>query len=154
MFSCDREDLIILLVRHLILVAYAFRRIRKTDYWFFVLTFIFTFTLLISLCLLCCTITWILFDPLYEEIVTNTSDLKLYIVSHFFLELVLPLSIFIGVMLTLLHDWNWIPISSLDRTRGKSLEEVKRKFLEWFIYFSCFCVRFIYLIVINRIFLK
>ncbi len=67
-----------------------------------------------------------LFDPLYEEIVTNTSDLMVYMVRHFFIELVLPLSIFVAVMLTLFVDWSWIPISSIDRERGQSLEEVKK----------------------------
>tara|TARA_E500000331_G_C16675306_1_gene463030 strand:- start:183 stop:398 length:216 start_codon:yes stop_codon:yes gene_type:complete len=67
-----------------------------------------------------------LFDPLYEEIVTSTSDLMLYMVRHFFIELVIPLSIFMAVMLTLFMDWSWIPISSIERERGNSLEEVKK----------------------------
>ena len=71
-----------------------------------------------------------MFDPLYEELVTNTSDLMFYMGRHFFIELVLPLSIFVAVMLTLFVDWKWIPISSIDRERGLSLEEVKNNLLE------------------------
>jgi hypothetical protein len=71
-----------------------------------------------------------LFDPLYEEIVTNTSDLMVYMVRHLFIELVLPLSIFLSVMLTLFIDWSWIPISSIERDRGNSLEEVKKQLFE------------------------
>ena len=71
-----------------------------------------------------------LFDPLYEEIVTNTSDLMVYMVRHLFIELVLPLSIFLSVMLTLFIDWSWIPISSIERDRGNSLEEVKKHLFE------------------------
>tara|TARA_B100000475_G_C14734192_1_gene203230 strand:+ start:293 stop:508 length:216 start_codon:yes stop_codon:yes gene_type:complete len=71
-----------------------------------------------------------LFDPLYEEIVTNTSDLMVYMVRHLFIELVLPLSIFLSVMLTLFIDWSWIPISSIERDRGNSLEEVKNHLFE------------------------
>ena len=71
-----------------------------------------------------------MFDPLYEEIVTNTSDLMVYMVRHLFIELVLPLSIFLSVMLTLFIDWSWIPISSIERDRGKSLEEVKKHLFE------------------------
>ena len=71
-----------------------------------------------------------MFDPLYEEIVTNTSDLMVYMVRHLFMELVLPLSIFLSVMLTLFIDWSWIPISSVDRDRGNSLEEVKKHLFE------------------------
>ena len=65
-------------------------------------------------------------DPLYEEIVTNTSDLMVYMVRHFFIELVLPLSIFVAVMLILFVDWSWIPISCIEREKGPSLEEVKK----------------------------
>ena len=71
-----------------------------------------------------------MFDPLYEEIVTNTSDLMVYMVRHLFIELVLPLCIFLSVMLTLFIDWSWIPISSIDRDRGNSLEEVKKHLFE------------------------
>ena len=71
-----------------------------------------------------------LFDPLYEEIVTNTSDLMVFVVRHVFIELVLPLSIFVAVMLTLFLDWSWIPISSIEREGGNSLEEVKKRILE------------------------
>ncbi|WP_269610426.1 hypothetical protein [Prochlorococcus marinus] len=71
-----------------------------------------------------------MFDPLYEEIVTNTSDLMVYMVRHVFIELILPLSIFIAVMLILFVDWNWIPISSIERVRGHNLEEVKKHILE------------------------
>ena len=71
-----------------------------------------------------------MFDPLYEEIVTNNSELILYMVRHFFLELVLPLSIFVGVMLTLFVDWSWITISSIERERGSSLEEIKKHLRE------------------------
>ena len=69
-------------------------------------------------------------DPLYEEIVTNSSGLMVYMVRHFYIELVFPLSIFIAVMLTLSVDWSWIPVSSIDRERGHSLEEVKKRLLE------------------------
>ena len=71
-----------------------------------------------------------MFDPLYEEIVTNSSDLMVYVVRHFFTELVLPLAIFVAVMLTLYVDWSWIPISSIERERGLSLEKVKKHLYE------------------------
>ena len=71
-----------------------------------------------------------MFDPLYEEIVTNTAELIFYMVKHVFFELVLPLSIFVGVMLTVFVDWSWIPISSIERERGPSLEQVKKDILE------------------------
>ena len=71
-----------------------------------------------------------LFDPLYEEIVTNSSDLMVYMVQHVFIELVLPLSIFVAVMLTLFIDWSWIPLSSFEQGRGHSLEEFKKHLLE------------------------
>ena len=83
-----------------------------------------------SLSLVHCTYLLFLFDPLYEEIVTNTSDLMLYMVRHVFIELVLPLSIFVAVMLTLLVDWSWIPLSSIDREGAHSLEEVKKHLLQ------------------------
>ena len=51
-------------------------------------------------------------------------------VRHVFIELVLPLSIFVAVMLTMFVDWSWIPISIIERKRGHSLEEVKRDILE------------------------
>ena len=69
-------------------------------------------------------------DPLYDEIVTNTTELMVYLSRHFFIELVLPLSIFISLMLIFLVDWNWIPISQVDRLRGISLEELKRSLLD------------------------
>ena len=71
-----------------------------------------------------------MFDPLYEEIVTNTSDLMVYMVRHVFLELILPLSIFVAVMLTLLVDWSWIPVSTIERKRANSLEEFKKHLFE------------------------
>ena len=71
-----------------------------------------------------------MFDPLYEEIVTNTSDLMVYMVRHVFLELVLPLSIFVAVMLTLFVNWSLIPISSIERERGLSLEKVQKHLYE------------------------
>ena len=71
-----------------------------------------------------------MFDPLYEEIVTNTTDLKVYIAFHILVELILPLSIFFAVMITLFVDWRWIPISSNERERGYSLEEVKKHLFE------------------------
>ena len=71
-----------------------------------------------------------MFDPLYEEIVTDTSDLMVYMVRHVFIELVLPLSIFVAVMLTLFVDWSWIPISKIERERGHSLKGVKKRLLE------------------------
>ena len=57
----------------------------------------------------------LLFDPLYEEIVTNSSDLMVYLTRHVLIELVLPLSIFVAVNLTLYLNWGWIPISSIER---------------------------------------
>ena len=71
-----------------------------------------------------------MFDPLYEEIVTTTSDLMVYVVRHIFVELVFPMSFFLGVMLTLYVDWSWIPISSIERERGLSLEKVKKHLYE------------------------
>ena len=71
-----------------------------------------------------------MFDPLYNEIVANTSDLMVYLIRHFFIELVLPLSIFVAAMLTLFVNWSWIPISSIERERGLSLEKVKKKLYE------------------------
>ena len=71
-----------------------------------------------------------MFDPLYNEIVTNTSDLMVYLIRHFFIELVLPLSIFAAVMLTLFVNWSWIPITSIERERGLSLEKVKKHLYE------------------------
>ena len=71
-----------------------------------------------------------MFDPLYDEIVTSISDLMVYLVRHFFIELVLPLSIFVAVMLILFVNWSWIPLSSIERERGLSLEEVKKHLLE------------------------
>ena len=72
----------------------------------------------------------ILFDPVYEEVVTNTSELMFYMLRHIFFELLLPLSIFIAVMLTLFVDWSWIPISSNDKERVISLEELKKQLFE------------------------
>ena len=71
-----------------------------------------------------------MFDPLYEEIVTSSSDLIDFVVRHVFFELFLPLSIFLSVMLTLFVDWSWIPISNVDRKRGISLEKLKKQLLE------------------------
>ena len=71
-----------------------------------------------------------LFDPLYEEIVTISPELMVYLAHHFFIELVLPLSVFIAVMLTMFVDWSWIPISSIERERGHRIEEVKKHLLE------------------------
>ena len=72
----------------------------------------------------------ILFDPLYEEYLNNTSELLVYLTNHIFFELVVPLSIFTAVMLTLLVDWSWIPLSSIERHSGNSLEEFKNKLFE------------------------
>ena len=71
-----------------------------------------------------------MFDPLYKEIIPNTSELTVYFVRHIFIELVFPLFFFIAVMLTLLVDWSWIPISTNERERGNSLEEVKKKLFQ------------------------
>ena len=71
-----------------------------------------------------------LFDPLYEENITNTLDLMFYIERHMFIEIILPLSIFVAVMLTFFMDWSWIPVSSIDRARGRSLEEIKKRLFE------------------------
>ena len=54
----------------------------------------------------------------------------MYVVRHVFIELILPLSIFIAAMLTLYVDWSWIPISSIERKRVHSLEEIKKHILE------------------------
>ena len=74
--------------------------------------------------------TRFLFDHLYKEIVTNSSELMVYFSRHIFIELIFPLSIFISVMLTFLVDWSWLPISSIERERGHSLEEVKKHLLD------------------------
>ncbi len=71
-----------------------------------------------------------LIDPLYEEIVTNSSDLMAYMYRHVFIELILPLSIFVVVMLTLLVDLTCIPVSSIERKRANSLEEFKKHLFE------------------------
>jgi len=71
-----------------------------------------------------------LFDPLYEEIVTISPELMVYLAHHFFIELVLPLSIFVSVMLTMFVDWSWIPISSIDRKRFPSLKEHIKNLLQ------------------------
>ena len=71
-----------------------------------------------------------MFDPLYEEVITSTSNLFGYMVNHVLIELVLPLSIFVGVILTIFVDWSWIPISRVDRERGLSLEEIKKQLFE------------------------
>tara|TARA_Y100001968_G_C19362605_1_gene720648 strand:- start:732 stop:947 length:216 start_codon:yes stop_codon:yes gene_type:complete len=71
-----------------------------------------------------------LFDPLYEEFVTNSSDLMVYVVRHLYVELILPLSIFVAVMLTLFADWSWIPISNIEREKGQSLEDIKKNIFE------------------------
>ena len=71
-----------------------------------------------------------MFDPLYNEIVSNTTDLLVYIPRHVLVELILPLSFFVAVMLTLFVDWSWMPISTIERDRGYSLEEVKKNLLD------------------------
>ena len=71
-----------------------------------------------------------MFDPLYEEIITNTSDLMAYVVKHFFIELVFPLSIFVAAMLFIFVDWSWIPLSSIERDRGHSLEDIKKHLMD------------------------
>ena len=71
-----------------------------------------------------------MFDPIYEEIVTNTWDLMVYVVRHFYIELVFPLCIFVAVMLTLIVDWSWIPLSVIDRENGNSLEVIKKNLFE------------------------
>ena len=71
-----------------------------------------------------------MFDPLYDEIVLNNSELMVYIARHVLIELILPLSIFFAVMITLFVDWSWIPISSNERERGYSLEDAKKHLFE------------------------
>tara|TARA_Y100001968_G_C19341630_1_gene709802 strand:+ start:138 stop:353 length:216 start_codon:yes stop_codon:yes gene_type:complete len=71
-----------------------------------------------------------MFDPLYDEIVANSSEILVYIACHVFIELILPLSIFVAVILTIFLDWSWMPISTIDRQRGKSLEEIKKNLFE------------------------
>ena len=51
-------------------------------------------------------------------------------VRHVFFELVLPLSIFLAVMITLFMDWSWIPISEIDKERGVSIEKLKKQLFE------------------------
>tara|TARA_B100000700_G_C14935150_1_gene803897 strand:- start:568 stop:873 length:306 start_codon:yes stop_codon:yes gene_type:complete len=68
----------------------------------------------------------ILFDPLYDEFVTNNYELVDYLVRHILVEIILPLFFFIAVMLTFFVDWSWIPQSSIDRERGNNLEKVKK----------------------------
>ena len=77
-----------------------------------------------------CTYLRFLFDPLYEETVTNISELMIYVVRHALIELVIPLSIFVAVMLTMFVDWSWIPISTDELNRGDSLEEVKKQLIQ------------------------
>jgi len=71
-----------------------------------------------------------LFDPLYEEFVTNLSELILFLYRHFFIELFLPLSLFVAVMLTFIVDWSWIPISNVEKVRGNSLKEIKKRLID------------------------
>ena len=71
-----------------------------------------------------------MYDPLYKEFVSNTSDLVVYLARHFFIELVLPLSIFSSLMLILFVDWSWLPISPNERERGLSLEAIKKNLIE------------------------
>ncbi|MBW3042047.1 hypothetical protein DNJ73_05365 [Prochlorococcus marinus XMU1408] len=73
-----------------------------------------------------------MFDPLYDELVTNTSELIVFFTRHFFIELVLPLSIFTAVMLTLFVDWSWIPISSVEKGEGDTLEDLKKNYMNDF----------------------
>ena len=70
-----------------------------------------------------------MFELINEEIVTNSLELMVYFFRFILIELVLPLSIFIAVMLTLLVDWSWIPISSFERVRGKSLSQIKKNLI-------------------------
>ncbi len=98
--------------------------------FFLGLVFYIHFHLNFSLSLLGFTHLRFLFDPLYGELVTNTSDLTIYLLHHLFFELVLPLSIFIFVMLTFFVDWSWIPISTVERARGMSIEEQKKIYLK------------------------
>ena len=71
-----------------------------------------------------------MYDPLYDEIVTNTSDLMVYLSRHFFTELIFPLAIFVAVMITFLVDWSWMPISCIERESANCLEDVKKNLLE------------------------
>ncbi len=71
-----------------------------------------------------------MYDPLYDEIVTNTSDLMVYITFHVFMELFLPLSIFFAVMITLFVDWKWIPLSRIEKEKGYSIELLKKHLFE------------------------
>ena len=71
-----------------------------------------------------------MFNPHFEQIITNTADLMLYISKQVFIELILPLSIFIAVMIIIFVDWSWIPISSIEMKRGNSLEDVKKQLLK------------------------
>ena len=91
---------------------------------------IFTLRYIITLSLLVCIIRRILFDPLYDELVTNNSELMVYFARHIFMELVLPLSIFCAIMITLLVDWSFIPLSSTESERGISLEDLKKSLFE------------------------
>ena len=71
-----------------------------------------------------------MFAPLFEEIVTNTSELMVYLSRHLFVELVLPLSIFLALMLTMFVDWSWLPISIIERGCGPSIETIKKNLFE------------------------
>ena len=71
-----------------------------------------------------------MFDPLYEEIITNNSDLMIYVTRLVINELVLPMFFFVAVMLTIFIDWSWIPLSTRERDRGPSLEELKKGLFE------------------------
>ena len=99
---------------------------------FFIFSLLWYIHILISYSIIVMTlfVSFIVFDPLYDEIVTNTSDLMVYIIRHFFIELVLPLFIFIAVMLAVFLNWSWIPISWIERERGLSLGEVKKQLFE------------------------
>ena len=71
-----------------------------------------------------------MFDPLYEEIITNSSDLMIYMVQHVFIELLLPLSSFELLMLIMLVNWNWIPVSGIELEIIPCHQEVKKHLFE------------------------
>ncbi len=71
-----------------------------------------------------------MFDLLYDEIVTITSDFMVYMVGHIFIELVLALSTFVVVMLIPFVDLSWIPNSSIERESVHSIDKFKKHVFE------------------------
>ena len=70
------------------------------------------------------------FDPLYEEITSNTSDLMVYVISHFFYRAFFAIVYFCCCYAYSLCGLELIPISSIERERAHSLLYVKKHILE------------------------